>query len=101
MHSFKGHELYGGHPSEAWIAAFDCWHPNHIISGGDDGKFRGWAIDVKIFKTGFKMSQKSQHDHQDTTASTDVVLHLLLRHLVCKEVHEFLVRIVGWERKSR
>jgi len=42
VHSFKGHELYGGHPSEAWIAAFDCWHPNHIISGGDDGKFRGW-----------------------------------------------------------
>ena len=44
IHRFKAHELTHGYPSEAWIAAFDCWHPNVVISGGDDGKFCGWDL---------------------------------------------------------
>eukprot|EP00301_Raphidiophrys_heterophryoidea_P010212 c15274_g1_i1.p1 GENE.c15274_g1_i1~~c15274_g1_i1.p1 ORF type:complete len:228 (-),score=40.21 c15274_g1_i1:111-794(-) len=39
--SWSGHVCYGA-PIEAWIAAFDCYNPNVIWSGGDDSKLKGW-----------------------------------------------------------
>lgn len=32
------HVFSSQHSHEAWIAAFDCWHPNIVYSGGDDCK---------------------------------------------------------------
>lgn len=32
------------HDFEPWIAAFDCWQPSAIWTGGDDCKLKGWDL---------------------------------------------------------
>eukprot|EP00946_MAST-07B_sp_MAST-7B-sp1_P005013 g5013.t1 len=41
---WDAHELPGGNVAEAWIAAFDCWHPKTVLTGGDDGALYGWDL---------------------------------------------------------
>jgi diphthamide biosynthesis protein 7 len=44
LHLWDAHKLPGGQVAEAWIAAFDCWHPKTVLTGGDDGALYGWDL---------------------------------------------------------
>lgn len=44
--SWSAHAYPGPAPAEVWITAFDCFDPNVLISGADEGKLKVWDLRV-------------------------------------------------------
>ncbi|GAA5994760.1 diphthamide synthase [Rhodotorula paludigena] len=42
--SFEVTSTWHGHDFEPWIAAFDCWEPSTVWTGGDDLTLKGWDL---------------------------------------------------------
>ncbi|GAA5977333.1 hypothetical protein JCM11641_000067 [Rhodosporidiobolus odoratus] len=42
--SFEVTSTWHAHDFEPWIAAFDCWQPSTVWTGGDDLKLKGWDL---------------------------------------------------------
>lgn len=64
--SLKDH--WQAHTYEAWITAFDCWHPKIVFSGSDDATLKGWDTRMlpsptftKRFEVGVTSLQFSPH----------------------------------------
>jgi diphthamide biosynthesis protein 7 len=42
--SFEVTSSWHAHDFEPWVAAFDCWEPSTIWTGGDDLTLKGWDL---------------------------------------------------------
>ena len=42
--SFEVTSTWHAHDFEPWIAAFDCWEPTTVWTGGDDLTLKGWDL---------------------------------------------------------
>ncbi|KAI5478338.1 WD repeat protein [Pseudohyphozyma bogoriensis] len=72
-------DTWKAHDFEPWIAAFDCWNPNVVWSGGDDCKMKGWDL-----RTGFEGGVTSIQSHPlreniIAVGSYDTQIHLFDR----------------------
>ncbi|BGP36861.1 hypothetical protein JCM10450v2_000753 [Rhodotorula kratochvilovae] len=69
--SFSVTNEWHGHDFEPWIAAFDCWEPNTVWTGGDDLALKGWDlrqgceqptfVNKRSFEGGVTTIQSHQH----------------------------------------
>lgn len=49
------------HDHEAWMCAFDCFHPKIVFSGGDDMKLKRWDLRIDPAESGATHTNSKAH----------------------------------------